>query len=104
MYKSYYTYIMSNRFDITLYVGVTDDLERRVLEHKTRQFPGFTKKYNCEKLVYYESFSDIDQAIDREKQIKGWRRERKDELIDKVNKERIDLYELLQILQPSDSE
>jgi len=95
MYKSYYTYIMSNRFDITLYVGVTDDLERRVLEHKTRQFPGFTKKYNCEKLVYYESFSDIDQAIDREKQIKGWRRERKDELIDKVNKERIDLYERL---------
>ena len=95
MYKSYYTYIMSNRFDTTLYVGVTDDLERRVLEHKTRQFPGFTKKYNCEKLVYYESFSDIDQAIDREKQIKGWRRERKDELIDKVNKERIDLYERL---------
>ena len=104
MYKSYYTYIMSNRFDTTLYVGVTGDLERRVLEHKKRQFSGFTKKYNCEKLVYYETFSDINQAIDREKQIKGWRRERKDELIDKVNKERIDLYECLQILRPSASE
>jgi putative endonuclease len=70
---------------------VTDDLERRVIEHKSGVIPGFTKKYNCDKLVYYETFSDINQAIDREKQLKGWTRIKKDALIDSVNKQRVDL-------------
>ena len=104
MYNQYYVYVMSNKNDTTLYTGVTDNLERRVLEHKTGIIPGFTKKYNCNKLVYYEIFYDVNQAIDREKQIKGWKRERKDELIDKENKDRIDLYERIQILRPSASE
>lgn len=104
MYNQYYVYIMSNRFDTTLYIGVTDDLERRVSEHKTGLIPGFTKKYNCDKLVYYEVFSDIKQAIDREKQLKGWKRARKDELIDKENKYREDLYGHLRILRPKASE
>ena len=85
---------MSNQFNTTLYIGVTDNLERRVLEHKSGSIPGFTKKYNCVKLVYYESFSDINQAIDREKQLKGWTRRRKDELIDRINKDRKDLMAL----------
>ena len=91
MYKTYYTYIMSSKSNSTLYIGVTDDLSRRVLEHKSGNGSAFTSKYQCYKLVYFESFSDINQAIAREKQLKGWRRERKDALIDSKNKERIDL-------------
>ena len=91
MYNTYYTYIMSSSNNSTLYIGVTNDLERRVAEHKSGNGSVFTKKYHCHKLVYYESFSDIDQAIAREKQLKGWKRERKDALIDSVNKERRDL-------------
>ena len=91
MYKTYYTYIMSSKSNSTLYIGVTDDLSRRVLEHKSGNGSAFTSKYQCHKLVYFESFSDINQAIAREKQLKGWRRERKEALIDSINKERIDL-------------
>ena len=91
MYKTYYTYIMSNLNNTTLYIGVTDNLERRVVEHKSGSGSAFTSKYHCVKLVYYESFSDINQAIAREKQLKGWKRERKDALIDTINKERNDL-------------
>ncbi len=91
MYKTYYTYIMSSKNNSTLYVGTTNDLTRRVLEHKSGGGSAFTSKYQCYKLVYYESFSDVNQAIAREKQIKGWKRDRKEALIDSVNKERIDL-------------
>ena len=91
MYKSYYTYIMSSYNNSALYIGVTNDLERRVAEHKSGQIPGFTQKYNCKKLVYYEPFSDIEQAIAREKQLKGWVRCKKDALIDSTNPERNDL-------------
>ena len=91
MYKTYYTYIMSSLNNTTLYIGVTDNLERRVVEHKSGSGSVFTSKYHCVKLVYYESFSDINQAIAREKQLKGWKRERKDALIDTINKERNDL-------------
>jgi len=91
MYKKYYTYIMSNEYNTTLYIGMTDDLERRVAEHKSGLIPGFTQKYNCHKLVYYEEYSDVNQAIEREKQLKKWRREKKDALIDGVNGERRDL-------------
>lgn len=92
MYNHYYVYIMSSLNNKTLYTGVTNDLERRVKEHKSGLIPGFTKKYNCIKLVYYEEYSDINEAIDREKQIKGWKRIRKEELIDTANKERNELY------------
>jgi len=104
MYKQYYVYIVSNKNDTTLYTGVTDNIERRIMEHKSGLIPGFTKRYNCNKLVYYEVFSDVNMAIDREKQIKGWKRERKEELIDKDNKERYDLFEKIQILRPAASE
>ncbi len=83
---------MSSNNNSTLYIGVTDDLERRVTEHKSGKGSVFTAKYHCHKLVYYESFSDIEQAIAREKQLKGWKRERKESLIDSVNKERNDLF------------
>ncbi len=91
MYKTYYTYIMSSSNNRALYIGVTNDLERRVSEHKAGRIPGFTQKYNCKKLVYFETFSIIDQAVVREKQLKGWIRRKKDELIDSVNPERKDL-------------
>ena len=92
MYNQYYTYIMSNHSNSTLYIGVTNDMERRVQEHKSGLVPGFTQKYKCNKLVYYELFSDINQAIDREKQLKKWSRVKKELLIDSMNKERKDLY------------
>ena len=91
MYNTYYTYIMSSNNNSTLYIGVTNDLKRRVAEHKSGSGGTFTAKYHCHKLVYFETFSDIEQAIAREKQLKGWKRVRKDELIDSVNKERKDL-------------
>ncbi|HUT22491.1 MAG TPA: GIY-YIG nuclease family protein [Candidatus Bipolaricaulota bacterium] len=82
--NDYYVYIMAS-FKRTLYVGVTNDLKRRVSEHKDKVFEGFTKKYNCASLVYYELFNDINEAIDREKQLKKWRREKKIQLIESMN-------------------
>ena len=84
---------MSCNSNTVLYIGVTNDLIRRVQEHRTGQYSGFTKRYACHKLVYYETFSDIDQAINREKILKGWKRCRKDELIDGVNPDRRDLFD-----------
>ena len=84
MSRSYYVYIMSNRYK-TLYVGVTNDLERRVYEHKNGLTPGFTKRYNINQLVLVEETSDVNEAITREKQLKGWVRRRKIELIDAAN-------------------
>ena len=89
--NQYYTYILANRSDTTLYIGVTNDIERRVAEHRSGTIPGFTQKYKCHKLVYFESFSDVEQAIAREKQLKKWSRAKKDALIDTMNKDRIDL-------------
>jgi len=68
-----------------LYIGVTNDLQRRVFEHKSGSVEGFTKKYNCRKLVYYEETKDIKAAIEREKQIKDWNRKKKEDLIKSVN-------------------
>jgi len=79
-----YVYIMSNRTQ-TLYIGVTNDIARRVNEHKSKLNPGFTARYNIIKLVYVESFSDIRDAIAREKQLKGWSRNKKVSLIESVN-------------------
>ena len=90
----YYTYIMSNENNSTLYIGMTNDLARRVREHKAGIIPGFTQKYKCNKLVYYEEFSEVNQAIEREKQLKKWSRSKKNILIDGLNKERNDLYEI----------
>jgi putative endonuclease len=80
----YYVYIMANR-SRTLYTGVTNNLQRRVYEHKQKLVEGFTKKYNITRLVYYESTNDINAAIAREKQIKGWLRSKKVSLIESIN-------------------
>lgn len=86
----YYVYIMTNNSK-TLYIGVTNDLNRRVFEHKNSLIDGFTKKYNIKKLVYYETFNNIDEAIRREKQLKNWHRQWKINLIESINKEWKDL-------------
>ena len=82
---------MSNTSNTTIYIGVTNNIERRVTEHKLGLIPGFTQKYNCTKLVYYETYSDINQAIEREKKLKKWRREKKDWIISTLNPEKNDL-------------
>ncbi|MBI2032922.1 MAG: GIY-YIG nuclease family protein [Candidatus Levybacteria bacterium] len=84
MNKSFYVYIMGNSRP-TLYIGVTNDLIRRVNEHKQGLIEGFTKKYNLKKLLYFEIFSDIQNAIEREKKLKHWNREWKLTLIKKSN-------------------
>jgi putative endonuclease len=81
---NFYTYIMASESG-TLYVGMTNDLERRVYEHKNNLVDGFTKKYSCHKLVYFEQFDYVEDAINREKQIKKWRREKKEFLIRTIN-------------------
>ncbi|MGH9776620.1 MAG: GIY-YIG nuclease family protein [Candidatus Acidiferrales bacterium] len=82
--KTYYVYIMSSA-SLVLYTGVTNDIERRVAEHKQKRVPGFSARYNVMKLVYFETFGDIRAAIAREKQIKGWSRARKIALVDSLN-------------------
>ena len=84
MTKSYWVYVMSGRTK-TLYVGVTNDIERRDYEHKNKSVPGFTSKYRLDRLVYFEEHADIRDAIEREKQIKSWRREKKIALIESLN-------------------
>jgi putative endonuclease len=81
----YYVYLLTNINNTVLYTGVTNDLERRCYEHKKKLVEGFTKKYNVDKLVYFEIFDLIDMAIAREKQIKGYSRLKKNELISKFN-------------------
>ena len=83
--NEYYVYILSNFTNTTLYVGVTNDLKRRLFEHKNKMLPGFTEKYNVDKLVYFEKVTDVKSAIQREKNLKKWKRIWKDELIKKFN-------------------
>lgn len=90
--KQYYVYILTNNSG-TIYTGVTNNLERRMYEHKNKLITGFTKKYNLTKLVYYEMTEDVRSAITREKQIKGWLRSKKISLIESVNPEWKDLSE-----------
>ncbi|MBO5338593.1 MAG: GIY-YIG nuclease family protein [Clostridia bacterium] len=85
-------YIITNHNNTVLYVGVTNNLERRVYEHKNELIEGFTQKYHLHKLVYNEQYNDVNDAIRREKQLKRWRREKKDNLIKSVNPNWIDLY------------
>jgi len=84
--RQYFVYIMSNETR-TLYIGMTNNLERRVYEHQHKLIPGFTSKYNLTRLVYYELTGDVGAAIAREKQLKGWIRARKAALIDSLNPE-----------------
>ena len=93
MINTYYTYMMTNYTNRVLYTGVTNDLERRVREHKSGLIPGFTQKYHCKKLVYFESFSDAEQAIRREKLIKEYSRDKKNQLVNNVNPDWKDLSE-----------
>lgn len=81
----YYTYILTNKNNTVLYIGVTNDLIRRLYEHKSEQIDGFTKRYHLHKLVYFEEYSEIGYAIAREKQLKGRTRARKIELIKTKN-------------------
>jgi putative endonuclease len=81
----YYVYLLTNWNNKVIYVGVTNDLERRIYEHKNKLIDGFTKTYNLKKLVYFEETNDILAAIAREKQIKKWRREKKNELVERCN-------------------
>ena len=89
---SYYVYILTNFTNTTLYIGVTNNLVKRVYEHKSKLTPGFTATYNITKLVYYEIGKDINEAIAREKQLKSGSRKKKVELIDKMNPGWNDLY------------
>ena len=89
--KAYYIYIMTNQGRTTLYTGVTNGLVRRVTQHRQGETSGFTKRYNINRLMYYECFDDIRAAIAREKQIKGWSRDKKDALIGQKNPQWSDL-------------
>ncbi len=93
--KSYYVYILASKKNGTLYIGVTSNLLKRVFEHKNGLIDGFWKKYGVHRLVYYESTENIQSAIQREKQMKMWRRMWKIELIEKMNPEWKDLYDEL---------
>jgi len=95
--RTYFVYIMSNTRRTVYYIGVTNDLERRVAEHKTHALPGFTAQYNCTELIYFEDTPSIDAAINREKQLKRWSRKKKEILIDRLNPERRDLSTLLEM-------
>jgi putative endonuclease len=88
--KTYYVYIMSNTSKM-LYTGVTNDVEIRAFQHKSKRIPGFTQKYNLHKLVYFEGFSNVREAIRREKQIKGWLRSKKVALVESMNPRWLDL-------------
>ena len=93
MENNYFIYILTNKINTVLYTGVTNNLKRRVYEHKEKLVDGFTKKYNISKLVYFEAGTDINGAIFREKQIKAGSRQKKIDLINEVNPEWKDLYE-----------
>lgn len=91
--KSYYVYILVNRSGL-FYTGITNNLERRIYEHKNKLVKGFTEKYNINKLMYYSEFSDVNEAIAWEKKVKDWRREKKISLIKTINPNLTDLGEI----------
>lgn len=90
--KQYYVYMLSNRKEGVLYIGVTSDLVKRVSQHRQEMVDGFSKKYNCKILVYYETVPDIKSAITREKQLKKWKRAWKIRIIEESNPKWNDLY------------
>jgi len=85
MTATYYVYLLTNWNNKVMYLGVTNNLERRLYEHKNKLFKGFTEKYNVNKLVYFEETQDVTVAIAREKEIKKWRREKKNQLVNRMN-------------------
>ena len=89
----YYVYMLTNKNNNVLYTGVTNNLKRRLYEHKNKFLDGFTKKYNVDKLVYYEITNDVNSALAREKQIKGWTRAKKNALVESKNSQWCDLTE-----------
>jgi putative endonuclease len=98
---AYFTYIVASRSH-TFYVGVTGDLRKRVFEHKWKEHDGFTERYNCDRLVWFESYQDVRKAIAREKQVKHWRRDKKIALIEKSNPAWIDLSRDWYDVEPAD--
>jgi len=95
MQKQYYLYILASKRNGTLYIGITNDIIRRVGEHKLKFIAGFTKKYNVALLVYYEVFNDVNEAILREKRLKKWNRDWKIRLIESINPNWDDLTDKL---------
>ena len=91
MNKTYYVYLITNWNNQVMYIGVTNNLERRLYQHKNKLIKGFSEKYNINKLVYFEQTNDIESAITREKEIKKWRREKKNSLVESTNKQWQDL-------------
>ncbi len=83
--NKYFVYILASKNNTTIYIGVTNNIERRIYEHKNNLIDGFSKKYNTHKLVYLEETNSIEDAIKREKQLKGWKRNKKDLLINSIN-------------------
>lgn len=100
--KTYYVYMLTNRTYTVLYTGVTSDLERRVLQHKTKAVGGFTARYNVDRLVYYESTTDVHAALEREKEIKLLTRAKKNALVESMNPGWADLSEALVPPAPPD--
>ncbi len=93
--KTYYVYMMTNQHNTVLYIGVTNNLIQRVYVHKNGMLEGFTKKYNCKKLIWYEQTNNIQSAIQKEKRMKKWKREFKENVINEMNSDWRDLYESL---------
>ena len=91
--KAYYVYLLTNWNNKVVYVGMTNDLQRRIFEHKEKQVKGFTEKYNVHKLVYYEQTPEVEVALNREKEIKKWRREKKNKLVENANPQWLDLID-----------
>ena len=89
--RQYYVYVLTNKSNKVIYIGVTNNLERRMFEHKNKLVEGFTKRYNLTKLVYYEVTEDVESAIKREKQLKNWHRDWKISLVNQLNPEWEDL-------------
>jgi putative endonuclease len=98
---TYFTYIMASR-SRTLYIGITGNLQKRVYEHKWREHDGFTERYNCDRLVWFEIYQNVVKAIGREKQLKGWSRTKKIALLEKTNPTWIDLSKDWYDLEPAD--
>jgi putative endonuclease len=89
----FYVYFITNKYNTVIYTGFSDDIYERTIQHKDKVNPGFSKKYNCYKLVYYEEFENAEDALHRERQLKRYRRKWKEDLIDRTNPEWRDLWE-----------
>ena len=97
---NFYVYMLTNKPNEVLYTGITNDLEKRIWQHRNLRGNGFAHRYNCDRLVYYEWYQDVRQAIERETQIKSWSRSKKDSLIASMNPEWRDLSEEWDALEP----